>query len=1490
MIKTNHKIKINNRNYYIFNENNRTYVKYEGNFVEIFILQNNINNKKGGGDDAKYAFTYQIRDINNAIEKYEKIFIKRQEKILYLCVNFINKIKSTESSINNKFAKMSISSDYDRSRYLTLINKEFYENLFKKYFIVIMQTINRDSIISEQSELKKIAKYLHFITYDDNEKDKKINNDFKEFEKIGIDDAIDEIVLKENVNNSLNELNNLITTFNADKKKIIDTESLKNNVIAIKNKISKWSAPSWQEILLSTFNEDVEYINDKSEKFKSNEKYLNAILNFLSMESSDINKFDEKSMDKIKKEVEKALETIKKIPNESNNDIDIPELINLIISNIKKLLINFINKNYSKNISSIQKLKDNSKKEIEEIIKSIENYKNVLDTSTTEEIAQVLKTGSDNINENSSSNASSGNSGSGNASSGNASSGNASSGNAETGNSGSDNSGSDNSVSGNSGSDNSGSGNSESGNAGTGNAATDKVDENGGDKVDSSVGKTTITSDIPIYTEDEAEEIRKTRGAYKFWKEKGLDVDVSKIKMEISDDKTSITTWLDDPTSFEPKLATLEGNDFYLNGNVLKGKELFDYVNNIKKETLKIVTKKGQEEEKYNFSTNEIKGDPEYASTREKGSASAPEFPTDNFDTSKYTPSELNQRDFAMSLPTKLSDCDKFKKSVDGNKNDGKYNICYAKHKWLERFNKNSTIDCETYPRPSNGLNQSLTESTPGKEQPLCLQIRNTLNRWGTDGTDKKPIREKVEKEKEEKKEKIIQETKIKYDGEKKEEHIRYNIIESILEGRDLSDEDKAIFEKDFNLPKVNFFGKKSNYQNFLVNLKKEFDNKQPNNLKKEYEKYIAEHNNDKFIIDNYDINSTTSTKNSKGHYLLHAFKLFMHWLIKKNIEIYNKIGSDLIYYYNLSISKYYDDYNMDKDEIRNLIIYHKNPKKINQTVYNLVDHNTVLQNPSLNFYKKQLLFKPDPSNECVTNIESPTCKFNSFLDSYNLKKSTRPVVESDALSYKKMPENRFIYVGGNDKKYTNKIYNSQKSKYKVCGYVTDVEGNMDYFNKYVKISKILEWTSEKKNRLKFKKNDSIFIYGGDTQDRGDSDIRFVNILLKFKEDYPERVIFIIGNRDANKLRIPSEISEKYSNYQNFLKKYDNYPYWEDKSVRITLRKYLKDNNYELNVKNRLKYIVERTMDNKDGFEKRRVELSIILKKNINNISDNDVISSFLNSVLPKPKNITQSNDNYMLKYLMQGQLIYIFGEHIFVHGAINEKNIGKIPKNKNIIEDINVWAKELNDWFHKELKEYMNNPKDGGITKKRKAHNIIDYVVPGYNKDITIVYANNLKNGNGAHINKNVIKHLNKYGIKNIITGHKPHGDCPLVIRDKNLTAVSADTSYSNINYLKNIKGIKDVKYYNDKRGKAVSEVLLYSNGDIRVHGILADNSKYGYIIKKNKKSPSSSDYIGLQLNNKYWVKNVKKDKYLISYGKGFDIDEKWVNLQELKKLLKKP
>jgi hypothetical protein len=189
---------------------------------------------------------------------------------------------------------------------------------------------------------------------------------------------------------------------------------------------------------------------------------------------------------------------------------------------------------------------------------------------------------------------------------------------------------------------------------------------------------------------------------------------------------------------------------------------------------------------------------------------------------------------------------------------------------------------------------------------------------------------------------------------------------------------------------------------------------------------------------------------------------------------------------------------------------------------------------------------------------------------------------------------------------------------------------------------------------------------------------------------------------------------------------------------------------------------------------------------------------------------------------------------------------------------------------------------RNGGISKKRKGYKIIDYSVPSNNR--TVVYSDNLKNGNGQYINTKVIKYLNKDGISSIISGHRPHGDCPLVLRSKNLTAVSADISYSDKGHIS--------KWGIDNRGSAVCEVLLYINGDIQIHGILSDKSKYNYIIKnKGSKDTSNSSkydkYIGIQLKNNYWVKNVKKSKYLISYAKGFELDEKWISIKELQSLL---
>ena len=508
-----------------------------------------------------------------------------------------------------------------------------------------------------------------------------------------------------------------------------------------------------------------------------------------------------------------------------------------------------------------------------------------------------------------------------------------------------------------------------------------------------------------------------------------------------------------------------------------------------------------------------------------------------------------------------------------------------------------------------------------------------------------------------------------------------------------------------------------------------------------------------------------------------------------------------------------------------------------------------------------------------------------SFINNYNSLCEHLDSNKKDCLAKNKELSDKL-------KKQADKTLNKQgggnsnnKKNITICAYLTDVEGNLDYFHKYVRLSKVIAWVDSKKNRLKFKQDNSMFVFGGDAQDRGIGDIRFMNLLLDFKKEYPDRVEFIIGNRDANKIRIYSELSEKINNNSVHLSKYDKFPYWVNKKERVTLRNYLEQNNYEINIVNRLKYILEYTMGSSGSFEKRRAELAILLNKSVSSISDEDIVASFLNSVAPHPVNVKTTNDNYLLKYLQYGKIAYIFGEHIFVHGAINKNNMGYVPSGCKFIEDVHLWVSTLNNWYHKELNEYMLNPECGGITKKRKGYKIIDYSVPSDNR--TVVYSDNLKNGNGNYINSKVIKYLNKSGIHSIISGHRPHGDCPLVLRSKNLTAVSADTSYSDKGHMS--------KWGVDNRGNAVCEVLLYTNGDIQIHGILCDNSKYNYIIEnkmvdnaRNAKNTYKYDrYIGIKLKNNYWVKNVKKSKYLISYAEGFDYDEKWISLKELNELL---
>ena len=105
------------------------------------------------------------------------------------------------------------------------------------------------------------------------------------------------------------------------------------------------------------------------------------------------------------------------------------------------------------------------------------------------------------------------------------------------------------------------------------------------------------------------------------------------------------------------------------------------------------------------------------------------------------------------------------------------------------------------------------------------------------------------------------------------------------------------------------------------------------------------------------------------------------------------------------------------------------------------------------------------------------------------------------------------------------KLTNSEgDSKQVLISYVTDIEGNLDYWTRFKSISRVL---SEDANGKVIMNDGTYLVFGGDICDRGPGDIRITEELLDLKARYPSQVYFILGNRDVNKLRFSVEAHDK---------------------------------------------------------------------------------------------------------------------------------------------------------------------------------------------------------------------------------------------------------------------------------------------------------------------------------------------------------------------------
>lgn len=95
--------------------------------------------------------------------------------------------------------------------------------------------------------------------------------------------------------------------------------------------------------------------------------------------------------------------------------------------------------------------------------------------------------------------------------------------------------------------------------------------------------------------------------------------------------------------------------------------------------------------------------------------------------------------------------------------------------------------------------------------------------------------------------------------------------------------------------------------------------------------------------------------------------------------------------------------------------------------------------------------------------------------------------------------------------------------------YVTDVEGNYEYFMAYVERAEGLRYVcDEEGGAARIELQDGWrFIFGGDAVDKGNAiggSLRVVLTLLSMKRRYPGRVSILLGNRDLNKMRLTSEV------------------------------------------------------------------------------------------------------------------------------------------------------------------------------------------------------------------------------------------------------------------------------------------------------------------------------------------------------------------------------
>mmetsp|Transcript_57436 Transcript_57436/g.101960 ORF Transcript_57436/g.101960 Transcript_57436/m.101960 type:complete len:873 (-) Transcript_57436:105-2723(-) len=428
-----------------------------------------------------------------------------------------------------------------------------------------------------------------------------------------------------------------------------------------------------------------------------------------------------------------------------------------------------------------------------------------------------------------------------------------------------------------------------------------------------------------------------------------------------------------------------------------------------------------------------------------------------------------------------------------------------------------------------------------------------------------------------------------------------------------------------------------------------------------------------------------------------------------------------------------------------------------------------------------------------------------------------------------------------------------------IIEYFTDIEGNWEYFLRFVVRSQILTWDEEEGDQgcwgpgtLRLKSN-GILVFGGDATDKGPGDIRIVKTLTKLKQDNMKRVFIVLGNRDLQKLRFPAELLYVGRPEDIYLSPHDQRakPFHE----------WCEEMKLKPDLVSKCKWMLHCTMGCQDTtFNTRKTELAMIHGK----ATDNDVVNSYVQSVDPK------DSDPWMLAFLALGQIGLVLQDTLFVHGGVHDGCIETAISLQN-------WVENLNDWKDEQLLQFCMNPYFVTVddAKIRAGEDLILYGTPT-KKDISVIYHNPFEDGNPHLRSQQVEDYLTRWGVKRLLSGHQPHGQSPTVVRHPNtgLLCVTADTSRSD-GTAEKLPGLNPA----DNRGVVVSVVRIVGP-HLEIEGVLHSGLKHKCSLHTDPIKDELPDaLVGRQLVNGAWMKTVLEEKdgdeplLHCALGKGFSI-----------------